>query len=172
MFWGLLGPFFQTMIVCPEIKQKQPQDRKTIFETLSLPVAKMILSPVARQAPTKLQRIERKSGKKSPQKYPLRDQKNHGNQRRDRILRLSLRLHIGQFSPPCGAINDFLPKLHSKPGEKGKTSTGKRSKKSSGENAPKLQISVPCRGRTCPDHSRLFPDFFQAFGIAGPEALF
>ena len=27
------------MIVCPEIKQKQPQDRKTIFETLSLPVA-------------------------------------------------------------------------------------------------------------------------------------
>ena len=36
----------------PEIKQKQPQDRKTIFETLSLPVAK-ILSPVARQAPTK-----------------------------------------------------------------------------------------------------------------------
>ena len=36
-----------------KVKQKQPQDRKTIFETLSLPVAK-ILSPVARQAPTKL----------------------------------------------------------------------------------------------------------------------
>ena len=35
----------------PEDKQKQPQNRKTIFETLSLPVAK-ILSPVARQAPT------------------------------------------------------------------------------------------------------------------------
>ena len=49
--FGLLGPF-QTMSVCTEIKQKQPQDRKTIFETLSLPVAK-ILSPVARQAPTK-----------------------------------------------------------------------------------------------------------------------
>ena len=30
--FGLLGPF-QTMIVCTEIKQKQPQDRKTIFET-------------------------------------------------------------------------------------------------------------------------------------------
>ena len=43
------------MIVCPEIKQKQPQDRKTSFETLSLPVAK-ILSPVARQAPTKIPR--------------------------------------------------------------------------------------------------------------------
>ena len=28
------------MIVCTEIKQKQPQDRKTIFETLSLPVAR------------------------------------------------------------------------------------------------------------------------------------
>ena len=31
--------------------QEQPQDRKTIFETLSLPVAK-IQSPVARQATT------------------------------------------------------------------------------------------------------------------------
>ena len=49
--FGLLGPF-QTMILCPELKQKQPKDRKTSFETLSLPVAK-ILSPVARQAPTK-----------------------------------------------------------------------------------------------------------------------
>ena len=28
------------MIVCTEIKQKQPQDRKTVFETLSLPVAR------------------------------------------------------------------------------------------------------------------------------------
>ena len=37
---GLRGPF-QTMIVCTEIKQKHPQDRKTIFETLSLPVAKI-----------------------------------------------------------------------------------------------------------------------------------
>ena len=37
----------------PDMKQKQPQDRKTIFETLSLPVAK-IRSPVARQAPTKV----------------------------------------------------------------------------------------------------------------------
>ena len=40
------------MIVCPEIKQKQPRDPKTSFETLSVPDAK-ILSPVARQAPTK-----------------------------------------------------------------------------------------------------------------------
>ena len=38
--FGLLGPF-ATMIACPESKQKQPQDRKTIFETLSLPVAKI-----------------------------------------------------------------------------------------------------------------------------------
>ena len=44
----------------PEVKQKQPQDRKTVFETLSLPVAK-ILSPVARQAPTKFW---------TPRKYP------------------------------------------------------------------------------------------------------
>ena len=54
---GLLQPF-QTMIACPEIKQKQPQDRKTSFETLSLPVAK-ILSPVARQAPTKCMHTNR-----------------------------------------------------------------------------------------------------------------
>ena len=39
--FGLLGPF-QTMIVCPEIKQKQVQERKTLFETLSLPVAKIL----------------------------------------------------------------------------------------------------------------------------------
>ena len=51
--FGRLGPF--SIHDCmPEITQKQPQDRKTIFETLSLPVAK-ILSLVARQAPTKLE---------------------------------------------------------------------------------------------------------------------
>ena len=49
--FGLLGAF-QAMIECPELKQTQPQDRKTIFETLLLPVTK-ILPPVARQAPTK-----------------------------------------------------------------------------------------------------------------------
>ena len=49
--FGFLGPL-QTVIVRSEIKQKQLQDRKPVFETLSLPVAK-ILSPVARQAPTK-----------------------------------------------------------------------------------------------------------------------
>ena len=48
-FWGP----FQTTIACHEIKQEQPQDRKAILETLSLPVAK-ILSPVARQAPTRI----------------------------------------------------------------------------------------------------------------------
>ena len=56
--FGLLGPF-QTMILCREIKQNQPQDCKTIFETLSLPVTK-ILSSVARQAPTKFLGISRK----------------------------------------------------------------------------------------------------------------
>ena len=40
------------MIVCPETKQKQPQDHKTHFETISLPFAK-IVSPVARCATTK-----------------------------------------------------------------------------------------------------------------------
>ena len=41
----------------PEIKQEQPQDRKTIFEILSLPVAK-IQSPVARQTPTKSEKAQ------------------------------------------------------------------------------------------------------------------
>ena len=41
-----------------QIKQKEPQDHKTIFETLPLPVAKM-LSPVAKQAPTKVVRPEK-----------------------------------------------------------------------------------------------------------------
>ena len=40
------------MIVCYQIKQKQAQDRKTHFETMLLPVAK-VLSPVSRQVPTK-----------------------------------------------------------------------------------------------------------------------
>ena len=49
--FGFLG-LFQTMIASTEIRpKKQAQDRKTHFETVSLPVAK-ILSPVARQAPT------------------------------------------------------------------------------------------------------------------------
>ena len=68
MFW-VLGPF-QTMIVCTEIKQEQPQDRKTIFETLSLSVAK-ILSPVARQAPTKFREIAEQPKDKSLRRTSL-----------------------------------------------------------------------------------------------------
>ena len=40
-----------------------------------------------------------------------------------------------------------LTKLHREPGEKAKIQW----RASSGDGAPKLQISVPCRGRTCPD---------------------
>ena len=40
------------MIVCPETVQKKTQDRKTHFETVSLPVAE-ILPPVLRQAATR-----------------------------------------------------------------------------------------------------------------------
>ena len=50
--FGLLGRF-QTVIVCPAIKQKQAQDRKTHFKRVSLPVAK-IRSPATRQMPIKL----------------------------------------------------------------------------------------------------------------------
>ena len=68
---GLLGPF-QAMNVCTENKQQQPQDRKTIFETLSLPVAK-IFSPVARQAPTKFRFSETSSGLLGGGPFPLRE---------------------------------------------------------------------------------------------------
>ena len=44
--------------------------------------------------------------------------------------------------------------------EKREKSTGEKSKKSSGETSPKLQISVPCLGRTCPDkiHPKSSPE--------------
>ena len=50
-----------------------------------------------------------------------------------------------------GGVGDFLTKLHRKPGERGEKSTGESAEKHSGDGAPKLQISVPCRGRTRPD---------------------
>ena len=58
----------------------------------------------------------------------------------------------GNFLHILGPFHYKYTKLHSKPGEKGKQSNGENSKKSSAETSPKLQISVPCRGRTCPDN--------------------
>ena len=66
--------------------------------------------------------------------------------RREKILRVFLRPEIGQFSPHFGGIS--LPSYTEKPGEK-----GRKVQKSSGDGAPKLQISVPCRGRTRPEKS-------------------
>ena len=68
-------------------------------------------------------------------------------QRRDRILRLFLRPEIGQLSPHFGAIS--LQKKENL--EKRKKIHWRKFKESSGETSPKLQISVPCRGRTCPE---------------------
>ena len=76
-----------------------------------------------------------------------RDRRNHDSQRRDRILRFFLCPEIGQFSPHFGAISllNCTENL-----EKGETNPlEKTPQKSSGENSPKLLISVPCRGRTC-----------------------
>ena len=75
--------------------------------------------------------------------HTIRDRKNHGSQRRDRILRILLRPEIGHFSPHFGVL--FHTKVHNKPRETGKHPREKI-QKSSGEGAPKLQISVPCRG--------------------------
>ena len=77
-----------------------------------------------------------------------RDRKNRDNQRRDRIP-LFFPPEIGQISPHFGAIpfSNYAENWR----KTKKKNTGKNSKKSSGDNTPKLQISVPCRGRTCPD---------------------
>ena len=90
--------------------------------------------------------------------------KNHDSQRRDRIPRFFLRLGIGRFSPHFGAISllkctenlEKLEKFH-----------WRKFKKSNGDGAPKLQISVPSqralrdrlmsRGKNClPTVSRQF----------------
>ena len=56
---------------------------------------------------------------------------------------------------------NFLVNLHIKSGEKGKIH-GRQFKKSSGEVSLKLQIFVPCRGRTCPDQTWLFQTWLFA----------
>ena len=58
------------------------------------------------------------------------------------ILRFFLRPDIGAFSPHFGAISLFNSTEN--PLEQIKD-------KSSGDGAPKLQISCPCHGRTRPD---------------------
>ena len=63
---GIWGPF-KPWLCALKSSKKQPQDRKAIFETLSLPVAK-ILSPVAKQAPTK----------RTPSSFP-QSERNHFN---------------------------------------------------------------------------------------------
>ena len=77
----------------------------------------------------------------------LRDPENHDSQRRDKDLRIFLHTQINHF-PTFGG--DFPTKQDRKPGEKKKVHL-RHFKQSSGDGAPKLQISVPCRGRTCPD---------------------
>ena len=79
-------------------------------------------------------------------------QENHDSHRRDRILRFFLRPEIGQFFPHFGAISllNYTVNL-----EKRENNPLENAKKSSGDGAPKSQISVPCRGWTCPDVSRV-----------------
>ena len=86
-----------------------------------------------------------------------RHRKSRDNHRHDRILRFFLRLEIGQFSPLFGAIS--LPN-YTENLEKEGQSTGE--KKSSGDGALKLQISLPGCGRTCPD----IPALWSAYPFA------
>ena len=64
---------------------------------------------------------------------------SYDSQRHDKILRIFLRPEIWQNVPHFGAISLLNKKR--KPGRK---STGENSKKSSGDNEPRSQISVPC----------------------------
>ena len=75
------------------------------------------------------------------------DRKSHDTHRRDRILCFFLRPEIGQISPHLGAISlqNYTENL-----EKEEKSLEKKNPLS-GEGAPKLQISVPCYGRTLPE---------------------
>ena len=63
-----------------------------------------------------------------------------------------LQPEIGQFSPRYWAIS--LPN-HTVNLEKREKNPLEEISKSSGDGAPKLQISVPCRGRTRPDSIEL-----------------
>ena len=62
---------------------------------------------------------------------------------------------------------DFLATWHSKPGEKGQKIHQRKFKKSSRDGAPRLQISVPCRGRTCPECV-----FFKIISVQGVPRSF
>ena len=48
-------------------------------------------------------------------------------------------------------VGPFLAELHRNLEKEEKEKTGENLKKSNGEGGPKLQISIPCHGRTCPD---------------------
>ena len=78
-------------------------------------------------------------------------EENHDSQRRDRILHFSLRPEIGQFSPHFGVISLLNYTENMEKRETYPLESSKFKQKSSGDGAPKLQISVLCRGRTCPD---------------------
>ena len=66
-------------------------------------------------------------------KHVDRERKNHDSQRRDRILRFSLRPENGLFSPDFGAVSLLNYTEHPE------------------NSTPKLQDSVPFRGRTRPE---------------------
>ena len=80
------------------------------------------------------------------------DWKNDSHRLWQNVMHVSMRGSRAIFSSFGG---DFLTKLHRKPGEGGIFSTGKRNLK--WRKFPKLaEISVACRGRTCPE---LYPSF-------------
>ena len=71
------------------------------------------------------------------------------------ILRFFLRPEIGQFSPHFEVISllNYTENL-----EKKEKNPLEKTQKIQWRNFPKLQISVPCRVRTCPDLRRPLGD--------------
>ena len=78
------------------------------------------------------------------------DQKNQESKRRDKILPFLFenRANLSTFG------GDFLTSLHRT--LERKENPLEKVQKSSGENFPKLHISVPCRGRMCPESVMTF----------------
>ena len=98
----------------------------------------------------------------SPAVHAGRDSKrNHDSQRRGRILRILLRPEIGHFSPLKNT--EHL--------EKRENIHGRKFKKSNGAYSPRLQVSVACRGRTCPDHESFVKALANQRGVDAQPAV-
>ena len=90
--------------------------------------------------------VQMASCERSDGRSLCRGRKNHDSHRRDRIWRDFLHWIFRYFLQILGGsvLLNYTENLEKKQKIQWRAS--------SGDGAPKLQISVPCRGRTCPDY--------------------